>query len=583
MAEYRKHRPRFGSGITKIHLFYEGLAARTAEDDESWKVYADKMEKWCQAYPKSATPRIAFAGGMYEHAIVNSFLGFTMKRTKPSDEEAERRLVRSEELYAEAEKLNDQDPALYGGQILIAINRRWPPERVQELLVRSTCADPTYPSSFHNAVRYSFLHRDGGPPVDLDAWARVAVELTRKDSGGFVYGMMAASSVYYLSDDQVISPKMFSWPLVKRGYLDAEEHLPPSQVRNYRFCHLACLAGDRETAREVFLTLTNPRREEVDLIWTNRRYMEVRRACAAELSGRRASEPVLGRQAGSGRSGLAGGWQIAANGGPFAERAAVGYGRRQGAVPIPALSHVATSLAPSDDSRWAATGDYDHCVVLFNLEQGTANRLGNHEGTVNRVCFSPDGLTFASIGDDRAVMLWSIESGKRIAQWPAAHERRIRGLAFSSDGSQLITCGDDRRTKFWDIASGKVVAELPKESSNLSCVVVSPDGSRLVLESDQHMSLWKLPEREMLGVFEGPVKNINELAFSADGAKLACGAGRHGEILPSDVVVWDVATRRRLHTFHGHKAPVAGLAFSPDGKTLATGSEDMTIRMWNVP
>src|SRR5215216_2774263 len=61
---------------------------------------------------------------------------------------------------------------------------------------------------------------------------------------------------------------------------------------------------------------------------------------------------------------------------------------------------------------------------------------------------------------------------------------------------------------------------------------------------------------------------ITSLAFSLDGKTLASGSN------DDTIKLWDVATGRELRTLAGHARGVTSVAFSPDRRTLASGGDD---------
>ena len=66
------------------------------------------------------------------------------------------------------------------------------------------------------------------------------------------------------------------------------------------------------------------------------------------------------------------------------------------------------------------------------------------------------------------------------------------------------------------------------------------------------------------------------LAFSPDGQTAVSGSN------DSTLRLWDLATGDTLRVFEGHDVPIGGVAFSPDGQTILSGSDDATLRLWDV-
>ncbi|MCJ0871086.1 WD40 repeat domain-containing serine/threonine protein kinase [Streptomyces sp. AP-93] len=74
----------------------------------------------------------------------------------------------------------------------------------------------------------------------------------------------------------------------------------------------------------------------------------------------------------------------------------------------------------------------------------------------------------------------------------------------------------------------------------------------------------------------GHTGEVGCLAFAPDGTTLASGSN------DGTVRLWDVATGRTITTYRGHTDNVMSLAYSPDGQTLYSGGFDKTLRRWDL-
>ena len=67
------------------------------------------------------------------------------------------------------------------------------------------------------------------------------------------------------------------------------------------------------------------------------------------------------------------------------------------------------------------------------------------------------------------------------------------------------------------------------------------------------------------------------VCVSADGSRLFSGSD------DNTIKVWDVATGACLQTLEGHARWVRSVCVSADGSRLFSGSRDNTIKVWNIP
>ncbi|MCX5717404.1 MAG: WD40 repeat domain-containing protein [Nitrospirae bacterium] len=83
-------------------------------------------------------------------------------------------------------------------------------------------------------------------------------------------------------------------------------------------------------------------------------------------------------------------------------------------------------------------------------------------------------------------------------------------------------------------------------------------------------------EKPEVFVQMGHSGEITSMAISPDGRYMLSGSQ------DTTIKLWDVSTGREVRTFQGHSGFVNSVAFSPDGRYAVSGSTDKTIKFWDV-
>lgn len=69
---------------------------------------------------------------------------------------------------------------------------------------------------------------------------------------------------------------------------------------------------------------------------------------------------------------------------------------------------------------------------------------------------------------------------------------------------------------------------------------------------------------------------VQSVSISPDGSTFVSGSD------DNTIKIWDLATGRLRQTLTGHEHWVSSVSISPDGSTLVSGSADKTIKIWRV-
>jgi WD40 repeat protein len=251
--------------------------------------------------------------------------------------------------------------------------------------------------------------------------------------------------------------------------------------------------------------------------------------------------------------------------------------------------------------------------------------LAAHKGTVWSVAFSPDGKTLASVGEDRAIRLWEVLTGKNIVSLEG-HTKTVLCVAFSPDGKILASGSVNGELILWDVATRRSTALLKRTRGNsIDTLAFSPDGAVLAAGGqDQKVDLWDVATRKKRTDFGvGFPQYPNSVAYTAAGKPLAVSekahtftiwdlAGGKKTIIDTDItttslcraftrdgktvaagfgdgkaLIWEVASGKLVASIKSHHQ-INCLAFSPAGKTLAVGAHEYdtksggTIRLWDI-
>lgn len=264
---------------------------------------------------------------------------------------------------------------------------------------------------------------------------------------------------------------------------------------------------------------------------------------------------------------------------------------------------------------------------------GPIGKLSGHGGSVESICFSPDGRVLASGSLDGTIRIWDVAEGKQIECIEGLGGDQVECVAFSPDGRWLLSAGRSsvivRRTDGFTTAW-----QCDAVPTDQPLVAVSGDGRRVAVSPrGYNVQVWDTDTCDLAASFSLEVTDLADMALASQGDTIAIGSqsraldvlstqtgkllerlgGRGLKIVKQlgdrateslvefvkgseaqDPILRSVPVRAPLvrglasmlakgagRALDLHTTEISCVSMSPDNTVVASGDLDGTIRLWD--
>ncbi len=238
------------------------------------------------------------------------------------------------------------------------------------------------------------------------------------------------------------------------------------------------------------------------------------------------------------------------------------------------------SLEFSPDGTLLASGGFRTVKLWRKPQPVKALDLAGLETAVRSLATSADGK-WAAIGEENGkIRIFDVATGK-VAKTLEGHTAAATGVAFNADATKLVSGSQDKTFRVWSVADQKELAKIETPAPVNAVALVAEGKTVATGGGDNIIRLYALPDAQPAEapkpLFElpGHSQPVTSLAAIGKGEKLLSGS-KDGSLK-----TWDVVTGKADKSM-SHGTPIEAVAVRADGKRFVSVSSNNTARIWNA-
>ncbi|KAJ3130968.1 TOR complex subunit lst8 [Physocladia obscura] len=141
----------------------------------------------------------------------------------------------------------------------------------------------------------------------------------------------------------------------------------------------------------------------------------------------------------------------------------------------------------------------------------------------------------------------------------------------------LCTSGYDHTIRFWEALSGICVRTIQHTESQVNRIAISPDKRFLAAAGNPHVRLYDAQSNNGTPItsFEGHTANVTALGFQSAGRWIVTGSE------DGSIKIWDIRSPNVQRDYQ-LKAPVTDVIIHPNQGELVSCDQNGTIKVWDL-